>query len=77
MEGHRALIMRDKYPPLACGKFENLVIGNPFETSVVGAFEIDRGLSPANAKDDCVIQVGIRKKSDAHYSGFRSSSQAR
>ena len=57
--------------------FEHSVVWQPFETGIIRAFEVDCGLATTNTLNNCVIEIGVRKKANAHCLGFRSSSFAR
>jgi hypothetical protein len=49
---------------------------NAHEADSFPVIEIVRRFATV-ALDNCVIQIGIREESDAHYRGFRNSSLAR
>lgn len=69
--------MRDQYPILLRSHFEHSVVLQPFETGLIRAFEVDCGLAATDTLNNCVIEIGVRKKANAHCPGFRSSSFAR
>jgi len=77
MDRHCAGVVRHKNPCLGRSNFEDFGVRETFEAGIIRALEIDRRFAAADALDDCVIQIGIRKESDAHYRGFRNSSLAR
>ena len=77
MDGHGAFVVGDKYSALLRGHFEHSVVWQPLEAGIVRGFEIDGRLTPTDALDDTVIEIGVREESDAHDPDFRNSSLAR
>ena len=77
MDRHCTSVVRHKNPFLSRSDFEDLGVRETLEASIVRALEIDGWFATTDALNNCVIQIGIRKESDAHYLGFRNSSLAR
>jgi hypothetical protein len=77
MNGHGSLIVRHEHAAIGRGKFQDSVVGYAFKAGIVGALEINRRLTTADAPDNRHVQIGVREEADAHDPGFRNSSLAR
>jgi hypothetical protein len=77
MHWHRACVVRNENTALTRRELEHIGIALTFDASLIRGEEIEHGLPALHAGHDGSIQVGIRKKTDAHGSGLLMACRAR
>ena len=66
MDWHCTRVVRNKNAALTRREFEHVGIGSAFEISLRSGEELDRSFPTSNSDHNRLIQIGIRKKADAH-----------
>ena len=66
VNGHRAGVVGHEDIASAGSKAQRFRIRNPLQPCFNGSQEVDSGFLKTGSRDDGVIQIGVRKKTDAH-----------